>query len=84
MTSPALLDRWAQPGSQATPADELQGSAKLDTDAAAAERPPTPAFTHGTAGTAILAPVTLDGVPENVALGVSLSEGTSTAAPRWP
>ena len=33
----ALLDRWAQPGSRATPADEYRGSVKLDT----MPRPPT-------------------------------------------
>ena len=76
----ALLDRWAQPGTQAIPADEYKGSAKLDTDAAAAERPPTPVSTRGAAGMALLAAVTLDGVPENVALGVSLGEGTGGLA----
>ncbi|MCU1510168.1 MAG: zinc permease [Arthrobacter sp.] len=76
----ALLDRWAQPGSQAVPADKVQGSAKLDTDAAASDRPPTSASTRGAAGLALLAAVTLDGVPENVALGVSLGEGTGGLA----
>jgi ZIP family zinc transporter len=76
----ALLDRWAQPGTQAIPADEYVGSAKLDTDAAAAERPPAPVSTRGAAGMALLAAVTLDGVPENVALGVSLGEGTGGLA----
>lgn len=76
----ALLDRWAQPGSGATPADEYEGSAKLDTDAAAAERPPTAASTRGAAGMALLAAVTLDGVPENIALGVALGEGTGGLA----
>jgi ZIP family zinc transporter len=76
----ALLDRWAQPGSQADPADKVQGSAKLDTDAAASDRPPTSASTRGAAGLALLAAVTLDGVPENVALGVSLGEGTGGLA----
>lgn len=76
----AFLDRWAQPGSQAVPADEVQGSAKLDTDAAASDRAPTSASTRGAAGLALLAAVTLDGVPENVALGVSLGEGTGGLA----
>jgi ZIP family zinc transporter len=76
----ALLDRWAQPGSQAIPADEFKGSAKLDTDAAAAEKPPSPASTRGAAGLALLAAATLDGVPENIALGVSLGEGTGGLA----
>ncbi len=78
----ALLDRWAQAGDQkqATPADEFQGSAKLDTDAAAADKPPTSASTRGAAGLALLAAVTLDGVPENLALGIALGEGTGGLA----
>ena len=76
----ALLDRWAQPGSRSVPADEYQGSAKLDTDAAAVEKAPTAASTRGAAGMALLAAVTLDGVPENIALGVSLGEGTGGLA----
>ncbi|HEX5859693.1 MAG TPA: zinc permease [Microbacterium sp.] len=76
----ALLDRWAQAGSRSTPADEYQGSAKLDTDAAAADRPATAATTRGAAGLALLAAVTLDGVPENLALGISLTEGTGGIA----
>jgi ZIP family zinc transporter len=76
----ALLDRWAQPGNRSTPADEYQGSAKLDTDAAARERAPTAATTRGAAGLALLAAVTLDGVPENFALGVALGEGTGGLA----
>jgi ZIP family zinc transporter len=76
----AFLDRWAQPGEQAVPADKVQGSAKLDTDAAASDRPPTSSSTRGAAGLALLAAVTLDGVPENIALGVSLGEGTGGLA----
>jgi ZIP family zinc transporter len=78
----ALLDRWAQPGKQdeATPADEFEGSAKLDTDAAASDQRATSASTRGAAGMALLAAVTLDGVPENVALGISLGEGTGGLA----
>jgi ZIP family zinc transporter len=78
----ALLDRWAQAGDQkqATPADEFEGSAKLDTDAAASDKAPTSASTRGAAGLALLAAVTLDGVPENVALGISLGEGTGGLA----
>lgn len=75
----ALLDRAAQPGAGA-PADEVQGSAKLDTDAAAADARATKASTRGAAGLALLAAVTLDGVPENVALGVSLTEGSGGLA----
>ncbi|HWI30174.1 MAG TPA: zinc permease [Microbacterium sp.] len=76
----ALLDRWAQAGERARPADEYAGSAKLDTDAAAADRAPTAATTRGAAGLALLAAVTLDGVPENLALGISLTEGTGGIA----
>lgn len=76
----ALLDRWAQPPSTEKPADEYRGSAKLDTDAAASERAPSAASTRGAAGMALLAAVTLDGVPENIALGVSLGEGTGGVA----
>jgi zinc transporter, ZIP family len=64
------LDRWAGTGH---PAEE-DGSVKLDKDAAAIERPAGPQSTHGAAGLALLAGVTLDGLPENIALGVSLGE----------
>lgn len=76
----ALLDRIAQPGRRTVPADEYQGSAKLDTDAAAIERPAAAASTGGAAGFALLAAVTLDGVPENLALGIALTEGTGGLA----
>lgn len=76
----ALLDRWAQAGSRPLPADEYRGSPKLDTDAAARGRAPSVASTRGAAGLALLAAATLDGVPENLALGVSLGEGTGGLA----
>ena len=76
----ALLDRWAQAGSKPVPADEYRGSPKLDTDAAAEGHAPSAASTRGTAGLALLAAATLDGVPENLALGVSLGEGTGGLA----
>jgi ZIP family zinc transporter len=76
----ALLDRWAQPGPASGDAELQQGSAKLDTEAAAQDKPTPAASTSGAAGLALLAAVTLDGVPENVALGVSLSEGTGGLA----
>ncbi|MFW6187635.1 MAG: ZIP family metal transporter [Actinomycetota bacterium] len=76
----ALLDRWAQPGPRSRDAERQQGSAKLDTDAAAEEKAPTAASAGGAAGLALLAAVTLDGVPENVALGVALGEGTGGLA----
>ena len=75
----ALLDRWAQPG-EPKPADEYRGSVKLDTDAAAADRPATAASTRGAAGLALLGAATLDGVPESLALGISLTEGTGGIA----
>jgi ZIP family zinc transporter len=69
------LDRWAEPGEP-----EEQGSSKLDKDSAASDRPASAASTRGAAGFALLAAVTLDGVPENVALGISLTEGTGGLA----
>jgi len=76
----ALLDRWAQPRGQDRAADEVQGSVKLDTDAAAADARASAATKRGTAGLALLAAVTLDGVPENMALGISLVEGSGGLA----
>ncbi|MDQ0576652.1 ZIP family metal transporter [Agromyces albus] len=76
----AFLDRWAQRRSRPKSADEYRGSVKLDTDAAAAERPATAASVRGAAGVALLAAVTLDGVPENLALGISVQEGTGGVA----
>jgi ZIP family zinc transporter len=76
----ALLDRWAQPADESKPADEVRGSAKLDTDAAADARPSSAATKRGAAGLALLAAVTLDGVPENLALGISLDEGSGSLA----
>lgn len=73
----ALLDRWAKPDDNGEDDEGDEGSPKLDKDAAAAERPPTAASTTSTAGLALLAAVTLDGVPENVALGVSLAREMS-------
>ena len=69
------LDRMAE---GRRPVDH--GSEKLDTDAAAEEKAPSPASVSGTAGLALLAAVTLDGVPENLALGVSIGEGTGGIA----
>ncbi len=53
---------------------------KLDVDAAAEETGASQASVSGAAGLALLAAVTLDGVPENVALGVSLGGGTGGLA----
>jgi zinc transporter, ZIP family len=69
------LDRLAEGRREAD-----HGSEKLDVDAAAQDVSPSPASTSGTAGLALLAAVTLDGVPENLALGVSLGEGTGGLA----
>ncbi|HZB50326.1 MAG TPA: zinc permease [Mycobacteriales bacterium] len=71
----AWLDRLAEGRSP-----EDHGSEKLDIDAAAEDSRPSSASTTGTAGLALLAAVTLDGVPENLALGVSLGEGTGGLA----
>ncbi len=59
---------------------EDHGSEKLDKDAAASDTATSPASKSGAAGLALLAAVTLDGVPENIALGVSLGEGTGGVA----
>ena len=64
-----LLDRYVADD------DDPDGSAKLDKDAAADDRPASSASTSGGAGLALLAAVTLDGVPENAALGISLGAG---------
>lgn len=69
------LDKYAE-GDQG----EEHGSEKLDIDAPASDRDPSSASVTGAAGLALLAAVTLDGVPENVALGVSLGEGTGGLA----
>ncbi|WP_229075002.1 ZIP family metal transporter [Actinoplanes sp. DH11] len=71
----ALLDRAAR-----GQGPQEDGSDKLDVDAAAEKRAPSSASTSGAAGLALLAAVTLDGVPENVALGVSLGEGSGGLA----
>ena len=57
-----------------------RGPEKLDPEAAAYDRPASSASTSGAAGLALLAAVTLDGVPENLALGISLGEGTGGLA----
>ena len=74
------LDRWAQAGDAAEDDAPAPGSDKLDKDAATADRPAAAASTRGAAGLALLAAVTLDGVPENLALGIALTEGTGGLA----
>ena len=56
------------------------GSEKLDVDAAAQDAAPSPASVSGAAGLALLAAATLDGVPENLVLGVALGEGSGGIA----
>ena len=56
------------------------GSEKLDLDAAAQDAPASPASFSGVASLALLAAATLDGVPENLVLGVALGEGSGGIA----
>ena len=70
-----LLDRYV-----AGESDPDDGSDKMDKDAASTGRSPTSASISGAAGLALLAAVTLDGVPENVALGITLEEGGGSLA----
>ncbi len=74
-----FLSRWLDRVAQGRH-EETHGSEKLDLDAPAQDRPTSSASTSGAAGLALLAAVTLDGVPENVALGVSLEEGSGGLA----
>jgi len=71
-----LLDRYAG----RRPPEENPGSDKLDVDAAASDKSASSASVSGGAGLALLAAVTLDGVPENLALGVSLGEASGGLA----
>jgi ZIP family zinc transporter len=59
---------------------EEDGSEKLDVGAAATDVKTSSASVSGGAGLALLAAVTLDGVPENLALGVSLGEAAGGLA----
>lgn len=69
-----LIDRYVTPG------DDGEGSITLDKDAAARERPAATASVGAGAGLALLAAVTLDGVPENVALGITVGDGGGSLA----
>jgi ZIP family zinc transporter len=69
-----LLDRHVAKDS------DPDGSAKLDKDAATDERAASAASSRGGAGLALLGAVTLDGVPENAALGISLQESGGVGA----
>lgn len=70
-----LLDRFVA-GDDGDPG----GSDKLDKDAASSERSASSASVGGAAGLALLAAVTLDGVPENAALGITLEENGGSLA----
>lgn len=70
----AWLDRVAE-GRR----EKDHGSEKLDVDAAAEGTAPSSSSVSGAAGLALLAAVTLDGVPENVALGVSLGRAPAVS-----
>ncbi|MDP8955431.1 MAG: zinc permease [Actinomycetota bacterium] len=72
VTASAWIDRWAPTG---TPDSQ---SPKGEKRAATTNRA-SPGFSPA-AGFALLAAVTLDGVPENVALGISLGEESGGAA----
>ena len=74
----AWLD-WAA-AAAGTGDDTDRGSDKLDKQAATEGQRAAAPSVKGAAGMALLAAVTLDGVPENVALGVSLGEGTGGLA----
>jgi ZIP family zinc transporter len=74
-----LISQWLDRAAEGTHGPET-GSEKLDPEAAASNAPASPASTSGAAGLALLAAVTLDGVPENLALGISLGEGTGGLA----
>jgi len=69
-----LIDRYVAKD------DDPDGSDKLDKDAATNERSASAASMSGGAGLALLAAVTLDGVPENAALGITLSESGGSLA----
>ncbi len=69
-----LIDRYVAKD------DDPGGSDKLDKDAATNERSASAASMSGGAGLALLAAVTLDGVPENAALGITLSESGGSLA----
>jgi zinc transporter, ZIP family len=65
----AWLDRRVE-----HPAGDSAGSAKVDTEAASDEPGISASAAGSAAGIALLAAVTLDGVPENLALGVAMTD----------
>jgi ZIP family zinc transporter len=70
-----FLDRLAEGREK-----EDHGSEKLDVQAAARETPASTASVSGAAGLALLGASILDGVPESLALGVSLGEASGGLA----
>ena len=70
-------------GYKSSSSERTKESRKPDLDAAAQDAPASPASVTGAAGLALLAAATLDGVPENLVLGVALGEG-SAALRSWP
>ena len=76
-----FLSAWLDWAAAAGTGDDTdRGSDKLDKQAATEGQRAAAPSVKGAAGMALLAAVTLDGVPENVALGVSLGEGTGGLA----
>lgn len=74
-----MVSQWLDRVAEGHTAED-HGSEKLDSDAPASDEAASPSSVSGTAGLALLAAVTLDGVPENLALGVSLGEGSGGVA----
>ena len=68
------LDRWV---ARSTPGD---APPKVEKEVATKDAPASRASRRAGAGYALLAAVTLDGVPENVALGISVSEHSGGVA----
>lgn len=75
-----FLSAWLDRVAASDGDGEERGSEKLDKQAATEGQRAAASSVKGAAGLALLAAVTLDGVPENVALGVSLGEGTGGIA----
>ncbi len=73
------ISQWLDRAAEGAHGSE-SGSEKLDPKAAASDRAASSASKSGAAGLALLAAVTLDGVPENLALGIALGEGTGGLA----
>jgi zinc transporter, ZIP family len=72
------IDTWLDRRVAAT--TPTRTTPKLESGTAAIGEPTPASSTGGLAGFALLAAVTLDGVPENLALGISLGEGHGSLA----